>query len=162
MDRQYTRIDSVRKILDNNLKAIHDEELKRCAYVHLYGVGQAAAFISMLRGYNRTEAELAETAGMLHDYAKYIENDDENHAEKSANCAMIILNEIPEFSDNDIVCICESIRNHSRKKEKDNPFDEIIKDADEMQHYFRNPMEECYLQRERTQRLLIELGINVE
>ena len=81
MDRQYTRIDSVREILDRELKSIPDEEIKRCAYVHLYGVGQAAAFIAMKRGYGRTYAELAETAGMLHDYAKYIDNEEENHAE---------------------------------------------------------------------------------
>lgn len=70
MERQYTRIDAVRNVLDRDLKAIRDEEVKRCAYVHLYGVGQAAAFISMKRGYNRVTAELAEVAGMLHDYSK--------------------------------------------------------------------------------------------
>ena len=32
MERQYTRIDSVRELLDRDLKAITDEELKRCAY----------------------------------------------------------------------------------------------------------------------------------
>ena len=57
MERKYTRIDSVRQILDNDLKAIQDEEIKRCAYVHLYGVGQAAAFIAMKRGYSRKCAE---------------------------------------------------------------------------------------------------------
>ena len=31
MDRQYTRIDSVREILDRDLKSIPDEEIKRCA-----------------------------------------------------------------------------------------------------------------------------------
>ena len=47
MERQYTRIDFVRKLLDDNIKLIKDEEIKRCAYVHLYGVGQAAAFLAM-------------------------------------------------------------------------------------------------------------------
>ena len=81
MERQYTRIDLVRKVLDDDLKQIKDEEIKRCAYVHLYGVGQAAAFLSMKRGYDRNTAELAEVAGMLHDYAKYVYDEEENHAE---------------------------------------------------------------------------------
>ena len=161
MDRQYTRIDFVREILDMDLKAITDEEIKRCAYVHLYGVGQAAAFIAMKRGYDRKTAELAETAGMLHDYAKYIDNEEENHAEKSAIYAREILKKVPEYSEKEVTCVCEAIFNHSRKNEKGNPFDEILKDADEMQHYFRNPVEEYYFQKERTQSLLIELGIKV-
>ena len=97
MERQYTRIDFVREILDKDLKAISDEETKRCAYVHLYGVGQAAAFLAMKRGCSRRVAELAQTAGMLHDYTKYVYNEEENHAEKSAVCAGKILETIPEF-----------------------------------------------------------------
>ena len=161
MNRQYTRIDSIRKLLDKNLKAIPDEEIKRCAYVHLYGVGQAAAFLSMKRGYDRKTAELMETAGMLHDYAKYIENEEDNHAEKSAIYAKELLEKTAEYSENDIICICDAICNHSKKNEQGSPFDEILKDADEMQHYFRNPLEEFYFQKDRIQNLLIELGIKI-
>lgn len=161
MERQYTRIDSLRGLLDKDLKAIPDEETKRCAYVHLYGVGQAAAFLAMKRGFDRKYAELAEAAGMLHDYTKYIYNEEENHAEKSALCARKILKKTPEYSDEDIDLIYEAIYNHSNKKEIGKPFDEILKDADEMQHYFRNPMEDHYFQKARTQKLLNELGIKM-
>lgn len=159
MERQYTGIDSVRELLDRDLKAITEEEVKRCAYVHLYGVGQAAAFLAMRRGCDRRIAELAETAGMLHDYVKYINNEEADHAEKSAVAARSILIQIPEYSEEDRTSVCEAIRNHSRKNEKGNPFEEILKDADELQHYFRNPVEEFYFQKERVQRLLVELGI---
>lgn len=161
MERKYTRIDSVRKILDKTLKEISDEEIKRCAYVHLYGVGQAAAFIAMKRGFSRIVAELAETAGMLHDYTKYVYNEDADHAEKSALCARNILKNISEYSDEDVELICEAICKHSDKKEKGNPFDEILKDADEMQHYFRNPMEDYFFQKDRIQKLMKELGIEI-
>ena len=159
MDRQYTRIDFVRKILDDELKLIGDEEIKRCAYVHLYGVGQAAAFLSMKRGYDRNMAEVAEVAGMLHDCAKYIYDEEENHAEKSAICAKKILSKIPEFSSEEIYQVYNAIFSHSNKEETGNFFDEILKDADEMQHFFRNPMEDFYFQKERTQRLLRELCV---
>ncbi len=161
MERQYTRIDYVRKLLDDDLKLIHNEEIKRCAYVHLYGVGQSAAFLAMKRGYDKNIAELTEVAGMLHDYAKYIYDEEEKHAEKSADCAREILSRIPEFSISEIDQICEAIFNHSKKEEVGSYFDEILKDADEMQHYFRNPMEDYYFQKERTQNLLKELGIRV-
>lgn len=161
MERQYTRIDFVREILDKDLKAISDEETKRCAYVHLYGVGQAAAFLAMKRGCSRRVAELAQTAGMLHDYTKYVYNEEENHAEKSAVCAGKILETIPEFSTEDVELIYQAIYNHSNKKEKGSLFDEILKDADEMQHYFRNPMEDYFFQKDRVQKLLGELGIEV-
>lgn len=161
MDRQYTRIDSVRKILDDDLKALKDEEIKRCAYVHLYGVGQAAAFIAMRRGYDRKFAEIAEVAGMLHDYATYVYGEEENHAKKSAVCAKELLKKIPEFSDEEVEIICEAICNHSDKEVVGMPLDEILKDADEMQHFFRNPMEEYFFNKRRTQKLMKELGIEI-
>ena len=157
MERQYTRIDLVRKTLDDDLKQIKDEEIKRCAYVHLYGVGQAAAFLSMKRGYDRNTAELAEVAGMLHDYAKYVYDEEEKHAEKSSECVREILSKISEFSNEEVNLICKAIFLHSNKKEIDDAFDEILKDADEMQHYFRNPMEDYFYQKERTQKLFREL-----
>lgn len=159
MDRQYTRIDSVRAVLDAALKAIPDEEKKRCAYVHLYGTGQAAAFLSMKRGGDRAAAELAEIAGMLHDYAKYTEGGKEDHADRSAHCAQALLMELGEFSEGEIRLVCNAIAAHSDKDTVGSPFDEALKDADEMQHYFRNPVEDHYFRHERVQQLLREFDI---
>ena len=83
MERQLTRIDYVRQHLDRMLKSHKDPETSRNGYVHLYGVGQACALIALSRGHNRQYAELAEIAGMLHDYSKYYECIEEKHAEKS-------------------------------------------------------------------------------
>ncbi len=159
MDRQYTKIDIVRSILDDEIKKINDEERKRCAYVHLYGAGQAAAFLAMKRGFGREFAELAEIAGMLHDYTKYVLNDEAYHAEKSAQQARIILEKGKVFDVEDIKIVCDAIYNHSRKQEIGNAFCEILKDADEMQHFFRNPTENYFFEKERVQKLLKELGV---
>lgn len=70
-ERQYTRIDTVKQVLAEKLNAMEDAEQKRCAYAHLYGVGQAAAMLALKRGMGRAMAELAEIAGMLHDYTSY-------------------------------------------------------------------------------------------
>lgn len=160
MERQYTRLDSVRFALDAALKAIPDEEKKRCAYVHLYGTGLAAAFLTMKRGGSRQEAELAEIAGMLHDHAKYVQGGKEDHARRSAENAKVLLKELAVFTKDEIGLICHAIAVHSDKEETGSPIDEALKDADEMQHYFRNPTEDWYFGRARVQKLLDEFGID--
>ena len=65
MERQYTRLDEARNIIDPLIKGIRDEEAKRGAYVHLYGVGLMASLIALKRGYPRNIAELAEIAGSI-------------------------------------------------------------------------------------------------
>ena len=89
MERQYTRLDEARNIIDPMIKGIGDEESKRGAYVHLYGVGLLASLIALKRGYSREIAELAEIAGMLHDLLTYIDRveDTDDHAHKCAEYA---------------------------------------------------------------------------
>lgn len=157
--RQFTRVDKVRDILDARLYTIEDEFLKRNAYVHLYGVAQAAAMLALKRGMGRQVAELAEIAGMLHDYTKYLAEDTDDHAERSAPYAKEILEETKTFTAEEIDIICQGIANHSNKADIGTPFDEVIKDADALQHYLRNPMEDFWLERNRVQALLPELGI---
>lgn len=57
--------------------------------------------------------------------------------------------------------ICQAIARHSNKADIDTPFDEVIKDADVLQHYLRNPMEDHFLQNDRMQALLRELGMEL-
>lgn len=157
MERQYTKVDVVRSILDEEIKKIKDEEQKRCAYVHLYGVGQAAAFLAMKRGFGREFAELAEIAGMLHDYVKYVENISEGHAARSANSAEAILVKGKVFTKEEIELICEAIYQHSFKNVIGNAFVEVLKDADEMQHFFRNPTEDYFYENSRVKKILKEI-----
>ena len=58
------RIEKVREAVDAVLLNIADADERRCGYMHLYGVSQACVLIALKRGEN---AELAATAGMLHD-----------------------------------------------------------------------------------------------
>lgn len=159
LERQYTRIDLVREHVDEMLKNCIDVNWSRNGYVHLYGVGQACALIALHRGHDRAYAELAEIAGMLHDYSKYKENVEERHAEKSSVEARNILMSIGCFADVEIQMVCDAIRKHSDKGQIDTAFDEILKDADEMQHFLRNPVEEYFFNKERTQNLVKEFGL---
>ena len=63
-----SRIEKVREVVDSVLEAMTDPEERRCAYIHLYGVAQAAALIA---GKRKENMELSIVAAMLHDlYAK--------------------------------------------------------------------------------------------
>lgn len=160
-ERQYTRIDMVRQYVDDMLKACKDKEVSRCGYVHLYGVGQACALLALRRGHNRAYAELAEIAGMLHDYAKYQDNEEADHAVKSSMEAERIMKLIDVFSRQEIDMVCKAISRHSDKEQTDGEMDEILKDADVLQHWLRNPTEDYFFQKARVSKLIEELGLTI-
>ncbi len=84
-ERQLTKVDAVRNILDLMIMSIEDPLTQRDAYVHLYGTGQACAMIALKRGHDGKYAELACIAGMLHDFSKYEKNDlSDDHGKHSA------------------------------------------------------------------------------
>lgn len=158
-ERQYTRIDTIRKELDTLLNALEDAELRRNGYVHLYGVGQAAAMLALKRGLGRPVAELAEIAGMLHDHTSYFVEESDDHAHRSAPYVKQLLQKTGQFTEEEIEMVTMGVYNHSSKGVVDTPFDEVIKDADALQHYLRNPMEDFWFERARVQELVKELGL---
>ena len=161
MQRQYTRLDSARELIDGIIKSIEDEEAKRGAYVHLYGVGLMASLLAFKRGYYRDTAELAAIAGMLHDLLTYVDRseDTDDHAHKCADHGKEnVLDRLDCLSEEEKTLIYNGIYNHSDKREKGFWFDEIIKDADAVQHTLRNPMEDLFFKKERIQRVLKELA----
>ena len=161
MDRQYTRLDAARELIDGIIKKIPDEEDKRGAYVHLYGVGLLASLLALKRGYGREIAEMAEIAGMLHDLLTYVdrEADTYDHAHKCADYAKtMVLDHLCGFSEEEKMQMYRGIYNHSDKYEKGFWFDELIKDADAAQHTLRNPMEDFFYFRERIQQVVRELA----
>ena len=160
MERRYTRLDEARSIIDPIIKGIKDEEAKRGAYVHLYGVGLLASLIALKRGYPREIAELAEIAGILHDLLTYVDRaeDTDDHAHKCAfHAKKCVLDRLTGFTNEELEMIYSAIYNHSDKKIKGHWFDEIIKDADAAQHALRNPKEDRFYLMPRIQRVLDEL-----
>jgi 5'-deoxynucleotidase YfbR-like HD superfamily hydrolase len=159
--RYLTRLDLVRDYIDDKYKSLKDEELKRNAYVHSYGVGQAASLLALYRGFDEETAEMACIAGMFHDFAKYYVEDTDDHAHVSAKIAESFLRETGDFTEDEIRTITEGIYHHSDKMVDDNvPFNDIIKDADALQHYLRNPMEKYWLEKSRVKKTVEELKLN--
>ena len=131
------RIENVRKVVDEIVLNIVDAEERRCANLHLYGVSQACALLAIKRQEN---IELATIAGMLHDIYSYANMDSKDHAHKGAVMARNILVSLNEFSEEEINVICTAIYNHSDKLDIHGVLDEILKDADVMQHVLYNPL----------------------
>lgn len=159
-DRQYTRVDTIRNYLDDMLKGLEDKETARNGYVHLYGVGQAAAMIALKRGHSREVAELAVIAGMLHDWCKYERDIDDDHARISAKDARVVLEKAGCFTVEEMDRIETAIYKHSDKSVVDSEFDEILKDADTLQHVLRNPVEDYWHVKPRALKLFEEFELS--
>lgn len=156
MNRIYTRIDTLRTHVDEMLLQNENLEERRCGYVHLYGVGMAAALIALKRGF---DPELAEMAGMLHDYVTYQGYDGPEHAHKGAPVVKELLDRINITTKEETELIVQAIYHHSDKDRIDSAFDEVLKDADVMQHWLRNPMEPLFREQERVDKLIVEFGL---
>ena len=151
------RIELVRQQVDEILLGMPDAEERRCGYVHLYGVSQACAILAMKRGEN---AELAVIAGMLHDIYSYANMDPVNHAQKGATKAREILKRLEIFTEEETELICTAIYHHSDKATVHNALDEILKDADVLQHVLYNPLFAVkQSEQKRYNKLMQELGM---
>lgn len=173
------RIELVQEYVDNFVNANKDETMHKYGFIHLYCVSQACAMLALRRG---VDVELAVTAGLLHDVCTYKFNDSVNHAHKGAVMAREILKDLGRyskrnasgsvsgfswkeeyqspFSDEEIDQICQAICNHSSKGQIDAPLDEVLKDADVLQHCLFDPTDRIpKKERERYEQLKKELGL---
>jgi len=131
------RIEKVREVVDEILLNMSDQEERRCAYLHLYGVAQACALLALKR---KKDVELAISAGMLHDIYSYAKMDSRDHAHRGAEMAREILDSLEFYTEDEKDLICTAIYNHSDKEIIHSWLDEILKDADVMQHVLYNPL----------------------
>ncbi|PJI07286.1 MULTISPECIES: HD domain-containing protein [Clostridium] len=151
------RIEILRQYIDNILLNMSDVKERRCAYVHLYGVAQSCALIALKRGEN---AELATMAGMLHDIYSYSKMDAKDHAHKGAVLAKEILASLKITNEDETKIICDAIYTHSEKEFVHSDFNEVLIDADVLQHCFYNPTFEIMPhEKTRYEKLKIEFGI---
>jgi len=129
------RVEVLRKYIDEILLNIDDPVNRRIAYLHLYGVSQACALLALKRG---EDVELATMAGMLHDLHTFKTGNHNDHAILGALLAREILVELRLTNPDETDKICSAIYNHSSKDGKFSAFDEVLIDADVMQHVLYN------------------------
>lgn len=152
------RIEKVREYVDSVLLRMSDTSERRCGYLHLYGVSQACTLIALKRKEN---VELATIAGMLHDIYSYSTMNTYDHAHLGAAMARNILISLQSFNAVEIDMICKAIYNHSDKDFEHSLFDEVLIDADVLQHCLYNPLfDVANNEKQRFENLKIEFGLN--
>ncbi len=130
------RLERVREEVDRILTCLLCDEDRRCGFAHLYGVSHAATELAYARG---LDVELAAVAGMLHDLTNYTEGESSDHGLKSARLAERMLERLALFSPDEVATITHAIARHSDKDAINEPMDELLKDADALQHWLYDP-----------------------
>jgi HD superfamily phosphodiesterase len=130
------RLERLCEKVDEILARIAPPKDWRSGFAHLHGVSAAAALLALRRG---QDAELAAIAGMLHDLSTYETGVSDGHAESSARRAVDILRSMGAFRAAEIEAVRAAIDHHSDKAAVHDPFSEVLKDADVLQHFLSNP-----------------------
>ena len=129
------RLEILRAAVD---KLIYENRPAESRYFisHLYGVSRFCALLAIRRGLN---AELAAACGMLHDIYQVTAGVMKKHAVKGAAQAKIVLEGTKAYTDGEISVITHAISRHGEKRSVHGPYDELLKDADVMDHCFGDP-----------------------
>lgn len=138
-ERKTDRIGKVREYVDGIINRIPDRDMRKEAFVHLYGVSQACGLIAMKRG---EDVELAVIAGMLHDIWRYSGAGPGDHAHKGAGLVRDMLTAMGLFEEREVEKVCRAVYHHSGKAICQEPFDEVLKDGDVFEHCMYDPTEE--------------------
>ena len=152
-----SRLKELRKYVDNKLSKMDDADKRLSATAHLYGVSLAAQILAKKRG---LDPELAGMAGMLHDLHAYKTGSYDDHAHLGAELARKILGKLELTNPEETDIICSAIYHHDDKASIDSPMDELLKDADVIDHCFKDsskPVKEK--EQKRYEALCKELGL---
>lgn len=126
-----TRVVRLREYIDGLFLSSRNMDKRHVTYVHLYGVSLCCAILARRRG---LDEEMAMMAGMLHDIHTLQYGYVKEHAELGAPIARGILERLELAIPEEIDVICRAIKKHSDKETVHEPFDELLKDGDVLQH----------------------------
>lgn len=130
-----SRLKELRNFVDAEINKIDDPDKRTSAIAHLYGVSLAATMIAKKRG---LDPEIASMAAMLHDLHAYKTGSYDDHAHKGAELAREILGELKLTDGAETDMICSAIYHHDDKLVTDSPMDELLKDADVIDHCLKD------------------------
>lgn len=130
-----SRLKELRKYVDDEINKIEDPDKRTSAIAHLYGVSLAATMIAKKRG---LDPEIAAMAAMMHDLHAYKSGSYDDHAHLGADLARKILGELELTDETETETICSAIYHHDDKLVTDTPMDEVLKDADVIDHCLKD------------------------
>jgi HD superfamily phosphodiesterase len=133
------RIKYVMDYLNKNLLLLHDtgyvfDDAGFDEMIHSYGV---AYFCSAIAHSRKLNPEIAYIIGLIHDLGRIV-NDDytKAHGPAGSIIAEDFLKNSGLFDGEEIEIIISAVSNHSKKKKVQNPYDEVVKDADLIERIF--------------------------
>ncbi len=121
------------------IKVLNDTEDPAKAMAHLHGVSLAAVMIAKKR---RENPELAAMAGLLHDLWAYKSGSYDDHAHLGADYSRKVLEKLSITTPEETDAICSAIYHHDDKGQIHSGFDEVLKDADVIDHCLTDPAKE--------------------
>ena len=150
------RLEDLRNEIDGLILKENGDDTRK--YIsHMYGVARFCTLLAMKRNLN---VELATTCGMLHDIYYMSGGSPENHAVQGAEQAKEILRAMKTYTDEEISIITSAVSRHSDKGTVQEPYDELLKDADVMDHSLYNADFPIFEWEElRYRNLIAELGL---
>ncbi len=130
-----SRLKELRKYVDAEINKMEDQDKRTSAIAHLYGVSLAATMIAKKRG---LDPEIASMAAMLHDLHAYKTGSYDDHAHLGAELAREILGNLGLTDETETDLICSAIYHHDDKLAVDGLMDEVLKDADVIDHCLKD------------------------
>ena len=123
------RIKKVQAYVNSIFDEIKDDDRKRKAYIHSYGVAQFCSMLALKRGLN---PELANIIGLLHDVYAYKTGYRTLHAHNGAEMIRVAFKrELADiFTESEQTLIKSAVFHHTDKSHVHDEYDELIKDSD--------------------------------
>ncbi len=131
------RIHAVENMAFTILGEIADDVEKMEAVAHLTAVAKFSFLLASRRSLN---PELAYISGILHDLYAFT-HDRREHALHGSILASGVLKSLNIFTQQEIDVVVSAIKHHSDKKKEHDPMDEVLKDADVMDHFLSDPFQ---------------------
>lgn len=130
-----SRLKELRKYVDAEVNKMEDPDKRTSAIAHLYGVSLVATMIAKKRG---LDPEIAAMAAMLHDLHAYKTGSYDDHAHLGEELARKILEDLGLTDETETDLICSAIYHHDDKLVEDGAMDEVLKDADVIDHCLKD------------------------
>jgi hypothetical protein len=152
------RVLMIQRYINTIFDQITSPEMKAVEIGHIYGVAQLCSLLASRRG---LDMELAYITGLLHDIYRSKTGVGPYHAHNGAEMLRVAFkNELAGFfSEEEQTIIKSAVYHHSDKAHVHDAYDELLKDADALQHFLFDNGYATQYEAARLNLVLRELGI---
>ncbi len=132
MNRIYTLLTKLHDYIGRQDPAIKRDETLDWERLHSASCARLGWILALERD---ADPDLAAAAAAVHDFGRILTGKQAGHAEEGFIPVQAFLKKTGLFTDDEISVIAAAVKNHSRKKDRGSPIEEIVKDADVIDCY---------------------------